>query len=53
MDHIAEKRDVSEIHYGLERKPITIKEAIKIQEIKAAVDKSWDKLKNLPAWDFN
>ena len=38
---------------GFVHKPTAIKEAMKISETKAAVDKEWDKLKNFPAWDFN
>ena len=37
-------------HYNLMRKPIPIHQAMKILDAKAAVDKKWDKLKNLPAW---
>ena len=32
------------------RKPIPIHQAMKILDAKAAVDKKWDKLKNLPVW---
>ena len=43
---------MSESHYGTLHKPITIKEAMKIPEAEAAVEKDWDKLWNLPAWYF-
>ena len=31
-------------------KPIPMRQAMKIPDAKAAVDKEWDKLKKLPAW---
>ena len=38
-------------HYGLVHKLVSIQEALKIPDAKAAVDKQWEKLKNIPAWD--
>ena len=36
-------------HHNLVHKPIPLPEAMKIHDAKAAVDKKWDTLKNLPA----
>ena len=51
MDHIAEKGYVVSFHYGLVHKSVSIQEGMKIPDAKAAVDKEWNKLKNIPAWD--
>ena len=51
MDHIAEKGYVESFHYGLVHKLVSIQEGMKIPDATAAVDKEWDKLKNIPAWD--
>ena len=53
MDHIAEKDHVGSFHYGLVHMPASIQEAMKIPEAKSAVDKEWDKLQTIPAWDVN
>ena len=37
-------------HYNLVHKPIPLPQAMKISDAKAAVDKEWDKLKNIPSW---
>ena len=47
--HQWKKRYVS--HYGVDHEPIAIKDAMKNTDAKAAVDKEWGKLKNLPARD--
>ena len=38
--------------HGLLHQPISIREAMNIQEARAAVDKGWNTLKKLPAWDI-
>ena len=51
-DHIAGKGDNSLQHYNLVHKFIPMPEAMKIPAAKAAVDKEWDKLEKIPAWDL-
>ena len=51
-DHIAGKGDNSLQHYNLVHKFIPMPQAIKIPAAKAAVDKEWDKLEKIPAWDL-
>ena len=51
-DHIAGKRDNSLQHYKLVHKFILIPLAMKIPAAKAAVDKEWEKLEKIPAWDL-
>ena len=48
-DHIAGKGENSLQHYNLVHK--FMPQAMKIPEAKAAVDKEWEKLENIPAWD--
>ena len=43
---------MSDSDCGLVHKPISIKEVMKIPKATAAVDKEWNKLQNMPAWDF-
>ena len=50
-DHIAGKRDKSLQHYNLVHKFIPMLQAMKISDAKAAVDKEWEKLEKIPAWD--
>ena len=50
-DHIAGKGDNSVQHYNLVHKFIPMPQAMKIPAAKAAVDKEWEKLKKIPAWD--
>ena len=50
--HIAGKEDNSLQHYNLVHKFITMPQAIKIPAAKAAVDKEWEKLEKIPAWDL-
>ena len=51
-DHFAGKGDNSLQHYNLVRKVIPIPQAMKIPAAKAAVDKQWEKLEKIPAWDL-
>ena len=51
-DHIAGKGDISLQHYNLVHKFIPMPQARKIPAAKAAVDKEWDKLENIPAWEL-
>ena len=51
-DHIAGKWDNSLQHYNLVHKFIPMPQAVKIPAAKAAVDKEWEKLQNIPAWDL-
>ena len=50
-DHIAGKGDNSPQHYNLLHKFIPMPQAMKIPAAKAAVDKEWEKLEKIPAWD--
>ena len=49
-DHIAEKGFDSINHCNLVHKFITILQAMKIPDAKAAVDKEWENLEKMPAW---
>ena len=51
-DHIAGKGDNSLQHYNLVHKFIRMPQAMKIPAAKAAVDKEWEKLEKIPAWDL-
>ena len=51
-DHIAGKGDNSLQHYNLVHKFIPMPQSMKIPAAKAAVDKEWEKLENIPAWDL-
>ena len=51
-DHIAGKGDNSLQHYKLVHKFIPMPQAMKILAAKAAVDKEWEKLEKIPAWDL-
>ena len=51
-DHIAGKVDNSLPHYNLVHKFIPLPQAMKIPAAKAAVDKEWEKLEEIPAWDL-
>ena len=42
VDHIADIRYVGSLHYGLVHEPVSVQEALKIPEAKAAVDKEWE-----------
>ena len=50
-DHIAGRGDNSLQHYSLVHKFIPMPQAMKIPAAKAAVDKEWEKLDKIPAWD--
>ena len=50
-DHIAGKGDNSLQDYNLVHKFIPMPQAMKISAPKAAVDKEWEKLEKIPAWD--
>ena len=51
-DHIAGRGDNSLQHYNLVHKFIPMLQAMKIPAAKAAVDKEWEKLEKIPAWDL-
>ena len=51
-DHIARKGDSSLQHYIVAHKFIPMLQAVKIPAAKAAVDKEWEKLEKIPAWDL-
>ena len=50
--HIAGKGDNSLQHYNLVHKFIATPQAMEIPAAKAAVDKEWEKLEKIPAWDM-
>ena len=47
-DHVAGKGDNSLQHY----KFVPMPQAMKIPAAEAAVDKEWEKLEKIPAWDL-
>ena len=49
-EHIAGKGENLALHYNLAQKFISMHQAMKIPDAKAAVDKEWKKLETLPAW---
>ena len=51
-DHIAGKGDNSPQHYNLVHKIIPMPQAMKIPAAKAAVDKEWEKLEKISAWNL-
>ena len=51
-DHIAEKGINSLNHYNLVHKFIPMLQAMRIPDAKAAVDKKWEKLETIPAWQL-
>ena len=51
-DHTAGKGNNSLQHYKLVHNFIPMPQAMKIPEAKAAVDKEWEKLEKIPAWDL-
>ena len=51
-DHIAGKGDNSLQHYNLVHKFIPVPQAMKVPAAKAAVDKEWEKLEKIPAWNL-
>ena len=52
QDHIAGKGENSLQHYNLVHKCIPMHQAMKIPAAKAAVDKEWEKLENISAWNL-
>ena len=51
-DHIAGKGDNSLQHYNLVHKFIPMPQAMKIPAARAAVDKEWEKLEKISAWNL-
>ena len=51
-DHSAGKGMNSSSHYNLEHKFISMHQAMKIPAAKAAVEKEWEKLEKIPAWQL-
>ena len=51
-DHIAGKDDNSLQHYNLVHKFVPVPQTMKIPTAKAAVEKEWEKLEKIPAWDL-
>ena len=51
-DHIAGRGDNSLQHLNLVHKFIPMPQAMKIPAAKAAVDKEWEKLEKIPAWNL-
>ena len=51
-DLIAEKGVKSLSHYNLVHKPAPIRQAMRILDAKAAVDKEWEELENSPDWQM-
>ena len=51
-DHIAGKGDNSLQHYNLVHKFIPMPQAMRIPAAKAAVDKEWEKLEKISAWNL-
>ena len=51
-DHVAGKGDNSLQHKNWVHKLIPMSQAMKIPAAKAAVDKEWEKLEKIPAWDL-
>ena len=51
-DHIVGKGNNSLQHHNLEHKFIPVPQAMKIPAAKAAVNKEWEKLEKIPAWNI-
>ena len=51
-DHVAGKGDNSLQHYNLVHKLIPMPQAVKIPAAEAAVDKEWEKLEKISAWNL-
>ena len=51
-DHISGKGVNSLSHYNLVHKFIPVPEAVKILDAKAAVEKEWENLEKIPAWQL-
>ena len=52
-DHIAGKGYNSMTHYNLVHKFISMPQAMKITDAKAAVEREWKKLETIPAWQLD
>ena len=52
QDHITAKGMNSLTHYSLVHKFILLPQAMKIPDAKAAVEKNWEKLEKVPAWQL-
>ena len=52
QDHIIAKGTNSITHYSLVHKFIPMPRAVKIPDAKAAVEKEWEKLMKIPAWQL-
>ena len=52
-DHIAGKGEISLQHHNLVHKFIPMLQAMKIPAAQAAVDKEWEKLEKISAWNLN
>ena len=52
QDHIAGKGENSLQHYNLVHKFIPMPQAMKIPAAKAVVDKEWEKLEKISAWNL-
>ena len=52
QDHITAKGTNSTTHYSLVHKFITMPQALKIPDANAAVEKEWEKLEKIPAWQL-
>ena len=51
-DRIAGKGENSSQHYNYVHKFVPMPQALKIPAVKAAVDKEWEKLEKISAWDL-
>ena len=51
-DRISSKGFTSMTHYNLVHKFIPMPQAMKIPDVKAALDKTWKQLEAIPAWDL-
>ena len=52
LDHITSKGTTSTTHYSLVHKFIPMPQALKNPDAKAVVEKEWEKLKKIPAWQL-
>ena len=52
QDHITAKEMNSMTRYSLVRKFIPVPQALKIPDAKGAVEKEWEKLEKIPAWQL-
>ena len=52
QDKIGESSTASIFFFAMVHKPIPLPKAMKIPAARAAIDKEWDKLEKVPAWDL-